>query len=251
MPRYKLTLQYLGQAFKGSQKQKDARTVQDELEKAISTLTQQKISTIFSGRTDAGVNALGQVVHFDYEGEIKLYNLNCILPKEIKVTKLTKTNKKFHAQMSAKSRHYQYKIRNSEVENVFDTDTLYYRHKLDLKRINESLSYIVGEHDFSAFKSSSDNPAKICKIYKAKATKSKDVIKIDIIGNRFLYNMVRTIIGTLLMIEKDNLPPAKMKEILKSKEREMAGPVISPIGLTLMKVEYTNKYEKGKINENI
>jgi len=243
MPRYKLTIQYLGQDFKGSQKQLKERTVQDELEKALSTLTQQKISTIFSGRTDTGVNAKGQVVHFDYEGKIALYNLNCVLPKDIRVVKLAKTNKKFHAQMSAKARYYQYKIRNSEVEDIFDSCVYYYRHKLDLKRINEALSYIKGEHDFSAFRSSSDNPARICKIYKAEAHKTGDVIKIDIIGNRFLYNMVRTIVGTLLMIEKDNLPPAKMKEILDSKKREMAGSVISPVGLTLMKVEYKNKYE--------
>ncbi len=251
MPRYKITIQYLGQNFKGSQKQLNARTVQDELEKALSTLTQQKISTIFSGRTDSGVNAKGQVVHFDYNGEIAIYNLNCVLPKDIRVIKLTTVNKKFHAQMSARVRHYQYKIRNSNVEDVFDTCTLHYRHKLNLERINESLSYLIGEHDFSAFKSSSDNPAKICTIYKAHAVKIGDVIKIDIVGNRFLYNMVRTIVGTLLMIEKDNLPPAKMKEILKSKDRAQAGATVNPIGLTLMKVEYKNRYRKGKINENI
>ena len=118
MPRYKLTIQYLGQNFKGSQKQLKERTVQDELEKALSTLTQQKISTIFSGRTDSGVNAKGQVVHFDYEGNVALYNLNCVLPDDIRVIKLETVNKKFHAQMSAKARHYQYKINNSEVEDI-------------------------------------------------------------------------------------------------------------------------------------
>ncbi len=242
MSRYKATIQYLGENYSGSQKQLHVKTIQDTLEKALSTLTKQKISTIFSGRTDAGVNAKGQVVHFDCNIKLSAYSINALLPNDIKVLKLTKTNKTFHAQMSAKYKHYQYKIRNSEVENIFDNCTYYHRPKLNIKRINEALSYIMGEHDFSAFKSSCDNPAKICKIYRAKAVKSQDLIKIDIIGNRFLYNMIRTIVGTLLMIEKDNLDPLKMKEILDSKDRTQAGSTAKAIGLTLIKVGYDNKY---------
>lgn len=243
MPRYKLTIQYLGKNYSGSQKQLKDKTIQNELEKAISTLTKQNISTIFSGRTDKGVSALGQVVHFDYEGEIPKYNLNALLPPDIRVQKIETVKKTFHSQMSAKYRHYQYKIRNNDVENVFDNCTLYYRYPLDIKRINESLSYLIGEHDFSAFKSSSDNPAKICTIYKAEAKRKDDLITIDITGNRFLYNMVRTIVGTLLLIEKNNFEPGKMKEILDSKDRTLAGPTISPEGLTLIKVGYDRKYE--------
>ena len=105
--------------------------------------------------------------------------------------------------------------------------------------MNCSLSYLIGEHDFSSFKSmKTDNPAKDCIVYKAECTKSDDFIVIEIAANRFLYNMVRTIVGTLLMIEHNKLEPEFMKDVLEAKDRTKAGPTISPDGLTLIKVGY-------------
>lgn len=252
MTRYCIKLQYFGKNYCGSQKQagetdaQQPNTIQQEVEKALSTLIKQKISTVFSGRTDAGVSALGQTVHFDTEGELDIekfrYSLDSILPDDIVASEIFKVGDDFHAQMSAKYRHYQYKIRSCKSPSPFDVNVFHTRQELDVNRLNEALSHLVGEHDFSAFKSTSDNPAKVCKIYKTAAQKESrpegDYIIIDIVGNRFLYNMVRTIVGTLLMIEKDGLAPLTMAQILNSKDRAQAGATASPIGLTLIEAGY-------------
>ena len=251
MTRYCLKLQYFGKNYCGSQKQNTDPTIQQELEKALSTLIKQKISTIFSGRTDAGVSALAQSAHFDTNKEIDpdkfRYSMNSILPDDIVVSEIFKVENDFHAQMSAKYRHYQYKIRTTRTPSPFDVNVFYTRQKLDADRLNTALQALAGEHDFSAFKSTSDNPAKVCEIFKVTAKKETnlegDYITIDIIGNRFLYNMVRTIVGTLLMIEKDNLSPLTMAQILESKDRTQAGPTADPIGLTLVEVGY-QKYQQ-------
>ena len=259
--RYVLKIQYLGLNYKGSQKQPEGRTIQNEIEKALCTLIKESVKTIFSGRTDAGVSANCQVLHFDcifeIDDKIKFLNsLNALLPDDIRVFEIIKKDKTFHAQKSATFRHYKYTIRNDFVENVFDRCVLFYKYKLNEKRMNEALKYLEGEHDFSAFKSKSDNPACVCNIYHAQAKRSGDgkYITIDIIGNRFLYNMVRTIVGTLLMIEKDNLEPLSMFEILKSKERSKAGATADSRGLILEMtgygdcLEYINKYI-GKVHK--
>ena len=111
--------------------------------------------------------------------------------------------------------------------------------EVNTERMQNSLNYLLGEHDFSSFKSSGTlNPSKICTIYEAKVSKTGDKVIIDIVGNRFLYNMVRTIVGTLLEIEGHNLAPEHMKDVLEAKSRKSAGATVSPYGLTLMKVEY-------------
>jgi len=248
--RYLLTVSYLGKNYCGSQKQPHKNTIQDKLEEALCTLIQQNISTIFSGRTDTGVNALGQTLHIDLDKEIEpkrfIYGLNHLLPEDIIVTGIKKAANGFHAQMSAEYRHYQYLIRNTLTPCVFDTRAFHTRQELDVKRLNQALEHIIGEHDFSAFKSSSDNPAKVCNIYLAKVVKDEEYIKIDIVGDRFLYNMVRTIVGTLLEIEKEDCKPAKMSEILNSKDRTQAGPTADACGLTLIKVGYEPYIQKIK-----
>jgi len=116
------------------------------------------------------------------------------------------------------------------------------RKKLNIEEINKALEYLKGEHDFSSFKcSKSLNPAKICNIYYAKASEKSGIINIDIVGDRFLYNMVRIIVGTLLDFEKNSFSPSKMKEILDLKDRTISGATESPDGLYLMKVGYENE----------
>ena len=247
MPRYKITIEYLGAGFFGSQWQPEKRTIQDELIKAVSTLTKQKAKIILSGRTDKGVHAKGQVAHFDCEAEIKdedkfLYQLNSILPDDMSVKAIEGVEKRFHAQKSAKWKWYQYSIVSRNRRSCFDERCFYTRQIFDLERINKMLSYLEGEHDFSSFKSSqTTNPAKVCKMYKAECRKIKDEYVFDFVADRFLYNMIRSIIGTVLMIEKDNLSPSKMNEILKSKDRTKAGQTADPNGLVLMKVSYTQE----------
>lgn len=254
MPKYSITLEYIGTNYAGSQIQPNQTTIQSELEKALCTLTgnvgssknghPRKIKTTFSGRTDACVHSKGQVVHFESPKTIVasmfLNSINGILPHDISVKSIEEVDEKLHAQKGAKWRKYQYKIVNRRHRSAWDSHCLLVREPLNLERMNKSLSYLIGANDFTSFKSmKAANPAKDCVMYKAQATQDGDEIIIEIIANRFLYNMVRIIVGTLLMIEKNELEPEFMKEILDAKDRMKAGSTISPDGLTLLEVGYT------------
>lgn len=206
-------------------------------------LNNRPIKTIFSGRTDRGVNSTGQVVHFDIDKPIVaskfIYSLNEILPADISVSDLKEVDPKFHAQKSAKKRHYVYEFVNRKCKNAFDGDLLRIKYEIDMVRMQKALDYIKGEHDFSSFKTSgTHNPSKVCFIYEAKAERAGDRVIINIIGNRFLYNMVRAIVGTLLEIEGHNLPAEHMKNVLEACDRRKAGQNVIPYGLTLVEVTY-------------
>ena len=263
--KYALVVEYIGTNYAGSQIQPDQITIQSELEKALSTLiiggrgcrekesTPQNrlIKTIFSGRTDAGVHSRGQVVHFEIEKSIVasrfVNSLNGLLPNDISIKSIESVDDDFHAQLSAKYRVYQYKFVNRNQRSVWDRHSLLVRKPLDLERMNKCLSYLIGEHDFTSFKSMrGDNPAKDCVVYKAICAKSGDEIIFEIAANRFLYNMVRNIAGTLLMIEQNELQPEFMKSILDAKDRTKAGATISPDGLTLLKVGYKDYHDDNQ-----
>ena len=264
--RYALKVQYIGKNYAGSQLQlengkpvKGISTIQGELEKALCTLIfkggsrlktgetpqySRQIKAIFSGRTDRGVNSKGQIVHFDVEKPIVaskfLYHLNEILPDDISVSDLKEVDNRFHAQKSAKSRHYRFEFINRKCKDAFDGDLLRIKFPIDIDRMQISLSYLLGEHDFSSFKSSGTlNPSTVCTLTRAECHRAEgDRVIIDIEGNRFLYNMVRTIVGTLLYIEGHNLQPEHMKNVLDAKDRTKAGQTVSPYGLTLLEVTY-------------
>lgn len=270
MTRYLVAFEYEGSNFFGSQKQPDKITVQGELERAICTLTKDKsIKITMAGRLDRGVNAEYHTAHFDTAFEFEqgkfIYSINALLPSGLAVFDVKEVKERFHSQKQAKFRHYRYTIRNSNVKPVFDKNVLWIRKPLNYKVMQDALKYIIGIHDFSAFKSTSDNPATVCEIYSALIAKRPIneridgcYLDIDIVGNRFLYNMVRAITGTLLMIENEKLPPQKMEEILKSKQRAQAGRNVEPQGLCLVRTGYcdpeiyiNNLKGKANINENI
>lgn len=268
--RYALKVQYIGKNYLGSQIQFESNseiepTIQGELEKALSTLinsirsnakpelqaqkgesgapNNRRFKTVFSGRTDKGVNSLGQVVHFDTDKDIVaskfVYQLNEILPNDISVSDLKIVDDNFHAQKSAKRRHYRFEFINRRYKNAFDGDLMRVKFEVNTDRMQKALNYLLGEHDFSSFKSSGTlNPSTVCFIEKAQVERQGDKVIINIVGNRFLYNMVRTIVGTLLEIEGHNLEPEHMLKVLEAKDRRKAGQTVSPYGLTLMKVEY-------------
>ncbi len=256
--KYALKVRYIGKNYYGSQiqfengKEIDKPTIQGILEKAICTVTGERITeenkrpikTVFSGRTDKGVNAKGQILHFRYDKPIVasrfVYSVNEILPPDISIRDLTEVNEGFHAQKSAKRRHYRYELVNRRNKDAFDGDLMRVKYEINLEEMQKSLNYLIGEHDFSSFKSSGTlNPSTVCFIEKAECKRLEDDrVVIDIIGDRFLYNMVRTIVGTLLEIEGHNLPPEHMKEVLEAKDRRKAGQTVSPYGLTLLEVQY-------------
>ena len=257
--RYALDVQYRGKNYFGSQiqfengQEIDKPTIQGELEKAIRTLIKtgesqnnRPIKTIFSGRTDKGVNSLGQVVHFDCDKDIVaskfIYHVNEILPDDISVDNLRVVPDSFHAQKSAKARYYRYELINRRYKQAFDSDILRVKYELDVERMQTALNFLLGEHDFSSFKSSGTlNPSKICCITRAdveRVGEKGDRVFIHLEGNRFLYNMVRTVVGTLLEIEGHKLPVEHMKYVLEARDRCKAGQTVSPYGLTLMRVDY-------------
>ena len=254
--RYALEVQYVGKNYAGSQiqfengKEIETPTIQGELERALRTLIKtdgcqknRPIKTIFSGRTDKGVNSLGQVVHFDTDRTIVaskfIYQMNEILPDDISVDNLRIVPDSFHAQKSAKARYYRYELINRRYKQAFDGDILRVKYELDVERMQNALNFLLGEHDFSSFKSSGTlNPSKVCFITRAEVEKLGDRVFIHLEGNRFLYNMVRTIVGTLLEIEGHKLPTEHMKKVLEACDRRKAGQTVSPFGLTLMKVSY-------------
>ncbi len=256
--KYALKVRYIGKNYHGSQIQFEngqeitKPTIQGILEKAICTVTGERITeenkrpikTVFSGRTDKGVNAKGQILHFRYDKPIVasrfVYSVNEILPPDISIRDLIEVNENFHAQKSAKRRHYRYEFINRRNKDAFDGDLMRIKYEINLEKMQKSLNYLLGEHDFSSFKSSGTlNPSTVCFIEKAECKRLEDDrVVIDIIGDRFLYNMVRTIVGTLLEIEGHKLPPEHMKDVLEAKDRCKAGQTVSPYGLTLLEVQY-------------
>ncbi len=256
--KYAFKIRYIGKNYYGSQIQFEngeeinKPTIQGILEKAICTVTGEKITesnkrpikTVFSGRTDKGVNSKGQIVHFKYDKPIVaskfVYSINEILPVDISIRDFREVEDKFHAQKSAKRRYYRYEFINRRNKDAYDGDLMRIKYEIDIDRIQRSLDYLIGEHDFSSFKSAGSlNPSKVCFIEKAECKRlDDDRVIIDIVGNRFLYNMVRAIVGTLLEIEGHNLSSEHMKKVLEAKDRKKAGQTVSPYGLTLIEVQY-------------
>lgn len=257
--RYALVVEYIGKDLKGSQYQPEQRTVQGELEHALSVLMKKDVKTYFAGRTDAGVNAKFQVVHFD-STELTtnkiLYSLNSILPKDISISRLIKIDKDFHSQKSAKNKHYRYTINNASNRSVWDELGFHIRYDLDIAKMKEALSFLVGKHDFSAFRCPhTSNPSTICNLLKANCEKKENMIYFDFVGDRFLYNMIRIIIGSVIEIGRGVKDVFYLKNVLNSTDRTQAGPTAPAMGLTLMYIDYSEKYNmilnKEAINENL
>lgn len=244
MSRYALLLQYDGTDFNGWQIQDGGRTIQDELEKALKILTRKDVRVTASGRTDAGVHALGQVVHFDAELNFALdklcISLNGILPKDISVKNAYLVPDDFHARFSAVRREYLYLI----YRYPFRTPFMRYRamwvnHDLELDYIKEAASYLVGEMDFCSFckKISSDNGT-VRRVESIDVSESDDVIRIRLRANAFLHNMIRIIVGTIVQMHRENRDPSYILEILDKKDRSCSGFTAPPYGLYLNEIIY-------------
>ena len=252
--RYSLVVEYVGWEFSGSQKQPKVKTVQSELENALKKLLQCDIKVIFSGRTDKGVHAKNQVVHFNVPFELNLnrflYSLNAILSEHISIKNVQKVDKTFHSQISAKYRWYRYTINNRPQRSVWLNKTSSHIYeKLNVESMQKALDYLIGKHDFTSFKKvNTPNPVKECVMYHAVISEKEGVINIDLIANRFLYNMVRIIAGTLIEIGKGLYPAEHMQKVLEAKDRTLAGHTAEACGLTFMLVGYD---EKDNINMEI
>lgn len=245
MNRLKCTIEYDGTHFSGFQVQPKGRTVQGEIEKAIKKLHKgEDIRIQPSGRTDAGVHAHGQVIHFDsplaIPAERWMMALNTLLPADIVVTDVEIVDENFHARYDVVKKEYRYFLLNQKNRNVFRKDhTYYYPYPINLDQILEGAKYLLGTHDFTSFCSTkSDKENKIRTIEEIEIWKDGNEIVFRFVGNGFLYNMVRIIVGTLLKVGQGKLAPEDIKLILEKKDRQAAGKTAPAHGLHLWRVWY-------------
>jgi len=249
-PRLALLLEYCGKEFSGSQYQVGVRTVQAELEKALSVLARRPVASVFSGRTDSGVHARGQVVHVDWPAaEPDLgrlcWGLNGVLDRDIAVRTIDCVVPEFHARYSALSREYVYRILNSPQRSPLLRDTHYFVPlPLDLQAMTVAAAVLSGEHDFSSFRSSNaDRVNSICRVTRAEILNlGEGVLEFWISANHFVYNMVRIIVGTLIEIGLGKKLPESLAYALTGKSRDLAGPTAPSWGLCLDSVKYPEVY---------
>ncbi len=248
MERYKIVIQYDGSGFCGFQVQPEKRTVQGELEKTLSFLLQEDVKIYASGRTDAGVSAEAQVAHFDTEKEFAerkmLSSINALLQKDVAVTSLNHVSMDFDARFSAKKKTYQYRFYVSKYElPLYSKIALRVNDYIDVSKMQEATKYIIGTHDFRSFVARKSGKTDFVRtVYDAKIIKIDDTLfAFEITGNGFLYNMVRILFGTLLMIGYGQRKPEDMKKIIEAKDRAMAGKTMSAHALLLKNVEYDTK----------
>ena len=244
MRNIKLTIEYDGKEFNGWQKQPNKLNIQGEIEKAISNITKEEIELIGSGRTDAGVHALGQVANFKTSSNIPIEKMtiaiNSQLKNSIRIIKAEEVDERFHSRYNAKNKTYRYLINNSESGTAIYRNLQYcFNAKLNVDDMNKASKYFIGEHDFKAFKSSgTSSKNSIRTIYNAEVKKKEDIITIELTGNGFLYNMVRIISGTLLEVGLGKIKVEDIPFIIENKDRTKAGKTLPPQGLYLVKVEY-------------
>jgi tRNA pseudouridine38-40 synthase len=241
---------YDGTAYHGFQSQPGGNTVQDRLEEAVRILTGERVKVHGSGRTDAGVHARGQVINIHTASRIPIERwclaMNSRLPDDIVVSDAREVPEDFHARRSALRKTYRYTIHNGRYPDPLTRlYTLHVYRPLCADRMAEGLSYLIGEHDFTSYCSPrTEMEDRVRTIYsgsvrtEAAAGESDRRIVIEITGNGFLYNMVRIIVGTLILVGREEMEPIRMRRILEAKDRSGAGPTAPAHGLTLWSVEY-------------
>ena len=244
--RYKLTICYDGSDFYGFQRQRGLISVQECLESALSTKLNTPISTVCAGRTDAGVHALGQVVHFDYDGELPAdfgFRLNPLLPESIAVLSCEPAAAGFHARFSAKRKTYRYDIYLSKLHAPLKRR---YAHicvyDLNVENMRKACACLAGEHDFRSFALAESVRGKstVRTIFDIRLEESESgkLLSLYVTGDGFLHNMVRAIAGTLIDVGRGRFSPQDMQTILDSKDRRRAGKTVEGCGLFLVNVEY-------------
>ena len=244
MRNIKLTIEYDGKDFNGWQKQPNKLNIQGTIEQAIKNITGEDVELNASGRTDAGVHALGQVANFKTNSEIPIEKfaiaINSKLKKSIVIKKAEEVDERFHSRLNCKRKTYRYIVNNSpEGTAIYRYLETHIPQKLDVKKMEQALKYFEGEHDFKAFKASgTSSKSSVRTIYKTQIYKKEDRIIIELTGNGFLYNMVRIIAGTLVDVGLGKIEPQQIENIIKEKKRENAGKTLPPNGLYLVSVEY-------------
>ena len=256
--RYSIRLSYDGGAFCGWQIQNNAVSVQGVLEKALSTLCGQEIQVTGAGRTDTGVNAINYIAHFEITGDAVLgaeqlcYKLNAMLPREIVIHEICEVSEDFHARFNATSREYHYFI-HFRKDPFAEKFSYRLRYPLDIEAMNQACAHLLGEHDFSCFeKVGGNNATSICTITEASWSTYKpthaelmgmpycegDYIVFRVCANRFLRNMVRAIVGSLIEVGRGKKDPSWITELIASGSRSAAGQSVPGHALFFTGAEY-------------
>ena len=244
MKRVRLIISYDGTNYCGWQIQINGITVEEVINRELSSLLGEDVAVIGASRTDSGVHAVGNVAVFDKETKIPAekisFALNQRLPDDIRIQKSEEVSEDFHPRYCDSTKTYEYKILNRKFPDPLNRLYTHFVYMpLDVQKMKEAAEYIVGEHDFASFCSSGSQVKTTTRtVYNLDITKDDDIIKIKISGNGFLYNMVRIIVGTLLKVGLGIYPPEHVKEIIEAKDRYTAGPKAPAKGLTLVGIEY-------------
>lgn len=244
MRNIKLLIEYDGTNYNGWQKQKDVPSIQQQVEEAIRIITGEEVELIGSSRTDSGVHARGFVANFKTNSKVPSEKfreaLNTKLPDDIVIIKSEEVGEDFHSRYSSKGKTYCYTIVNSEVRSPINRNFSYHvKDNLDIAAMKRACRYFIGTHDFKAFKSVGGSAkTTIRTITDLCIVQNEPYIKIYVTGDGFLYNMVRIIVGTLLLAGTKKINPEDIEHIIKDGIREKAGKCVPPQGLCLEKVFY-------------
>jgi len=248
---FKLVVACRGTDFCGWQKQNNGNSLQETVEEALARILCEQTRVIASGRTDAGVHSLGQVVAFrtgvNRSAENIRQGLNGFLPDSIRVLSVRKVSDDFHPQFQAKKKAYRYLVQNTSAANpLLSPYAYFFPEKLNLTKMRQAAAYLVGRHDFTAFQASGrkvKDPVRT--IYSLTVREEPSgllqavgLVSITVVGSGFLYKMVRNIVGTLLEVGRGKIKPEAVQEILESGDRKKAGKTMPAHGLTLLWVKY-------------
>ncbi|MBL8448117.1 MAG: tRNA pseudouridine(38-40) synthase TruA [Zoogloeaceae bacterium] len=256
MSRVALCLEYDGSAFEGWQTQPHRRTVQDTLEGALSRLAGHRVQTVSAGRTDSGVHGMAQIVHFDTEARRPLTawvrGVNSCLPKSVAVRWAVEVPADFHARFSALTRSYRYVLLNQPTRPaIFSGRVGWFHVPLDVTKMGVAAALLVGEQDFSAFRSAECQArSPVRTLRRAQIRRHGDYVVFDFQANGFLHHMVRNLVGALLFVGKGKTSPGWVTEVLASRDRTRAAPTFQPDGLYLCGVDYAPHWllpEGGRI----
>jgi tRNA pseudouridine38-40 synthase len=245
MRNIKLLIEYDGTNYRGWQVQPEDLTVQGMLEEKLGLITGEPVHLIGSGRTDSGVHALAQVASFKTKSQLDIHSiqraLNSLLPPDIVIQRAEEVEEDFHARKQSKSKVYEYRILNRNLRSAFHHKYAWHLpQKLDLEEMREATRMLIGEHDFSSFRSvGSPTRTAIRRVIRAEWKKGQDgFIRFEVEANGFLKQMVRALVGTLVEVGKGKIDPEKFRKILDSRDRKKAGATAPAHGLFLKEVRY-------------
>lgn len=246
--RIALGIEYFGGDFCGWQTQPSRCSVQDAVEQALAAIAGEKIATICAGRTDAGVHALAQVVHFDCSADRPetawVRGVNALLPAGVAITWMRPVDPEFSARHSARERVYQYVLFNHPVRPALNRSRVGWFHlPLDVARMREAAGPLIGEHDFTAFRSSEcQAKSPVREMRRIEVSARGDYVLFEFAANGFLHHMIRNIVGTLVHVGKGAVPPAWAGDVLDGRDRSRAAPTFDAAGLYLADVSYDAKW---------